>query len=383
MKYNRNASLITSGGMLLIAAAFPALATPASAAKTAVVAKSTAAARAELGREAVNFLSEAASDPDVEVREAVALAWGTLGNRAAIPFLKRAITDPSADVRIAGAASLYKLGEIDGLTTLIDETKTMGGAPPTTPAQELRRMAKDAARARAVLKLAEVAGETARPTIDAARNDPAGEVRDAAAIALARLGAEGASAPFLEALSDPDEYVRSSAARSLGQIGRDGREDLARLAAVDVSSAVRAEACAALGGWNDAATVLVLSSALKDKSGRVRLSAARSLAKRPQPESTAALQALLERAPQAEIALVAQAGLAERGEDVDVSLADLTLGQRDPELKSLAVRVLGAAKRPEALELLAKALRTDPSRRVRAEAAAAIVARLRRVEPAK
>ncbi|MCM2305358.1 MAG: HEAT repeat domain-containing protein, partial [Elusimicrobia bacterium] len=198
--------------MLLLAAGPAFLAISAQAAKPAVV-KSTAAARAELGREAVAMLSSSGADPDPEVRAVVAASWGELNNRAAIPFLKRALTDANPDVRISAAASLYRLGEVDGLTNLIDETKTAGGAPPTTPAQELRRMARDAARARAVLRLGEIAGENARAAIESAHKDPEGEVRDAAAIALARLGSAGASAPFLSAIADPDEAVRASAAR--------------------------------------------------------------------------------------------------------------------------------------------------------------------------
>lgn len=368
--------------MLLLAAA-PAFIPITASAKPAVVVKSTAAVRAELGREAVALLTGAGSDPDPEVRASVAATWGTLGNRAAVPFLKKALSDVNPDVRIAAAASLYKLGEVDGLTNLIDETKTAGGAPPTTPAQELRRMARDAARARAVLKLGEVAGENARAAIASAHKDPEGEVRDAAAIALARLGDAGTTAPFLSAIADPDEATRASAARSLGLIGRDGRDVLVKLAGTDPAVSVRAEACGALGAFNDPDSAVVLAAALKDKSGRVRLAAARSLARRSEPESTAALKALLDKAPQAEMALTAQAGLTQRGEDVDLNLADLTLGQGDPELKTLAVRVLGATKRPEALELLAKALRSDASRRVRVEAAAAIIVRLRRAEAAK
>lgn len=365
--------------MLLLAASPALLAVSASAAKPAVV-KSTAAARAELGREAVALLSESGLDPDSEVRASVAATWGQLGNRATVPYLKRALTDANPDVRIAAAASLYRLGEVDGLTNLIDETKTAGGAPPTTPAQELRRMARDAARARAVLKLVEAAGENARAAINTAHQDPAGEVRDAAAIALARLGVPGASAPFLSAISDADEAVRASAAKSLGLIGREGRDIIGKLAAADSSMSVRAEACAALGAFDDPEATSILAAALKDKSGRVRMASARALARRDSHESTAALKALLEKAPPPELALTAQAGLADRGEEVDTGLADLTLGQADPELKSLAVRVLANARRPEALELLTKAMRQDPSRRIRVEAAAAIIVRLRRVE---
>ena len=368
--------------MLLLAAA-PAFIPITASAKPAVVVKSTAAVRAELGREAVALLSGAGSDPDPEVRASVATTWGLLGNRAAVPFLKKALSDGNPDVRIAAAASLYKLGEVDGLTNLIDETKTSGGAPPTTPAQELRRMARDAARARAVLKLGDIAGENARAAIDSAHKDPEGEVRDAAAIALARLGDAGTSAPFLSAITDPDEAVRASAAHSLGLIGREGRDTLVKLAGSDPAVSVRAEACGALGAFNDPASAAALAAALKDKSGRVRLAAARALARRVEPDSTAALKALLEKSPQAELALTVEAGLAERGEDTDINLADLTLGQGDPELKTLAVRVLAATRKNEALELLAKAMHSDSSRRIRAEAAAAIIVRLRRAEAPK
>jgi|CXWL01.1.fsa_nt_gi HEAT repeat protein len=350
-------------------------------ASAAAVAKSTATNRAELGREALAVLSQSTNDSDPEVRAAVAASWGSLGNRAAAPFLRRAINDANTDVRIAAAASMHKLGDIQGMLKLIDETKVpANAAAPTTPAQELKRMARDAARVRAVLKLAEVAGEGARTALKASYEDSEGEVRDAAAIALARLGEDYVGAPFLAAVRDPDEYVRASAARSLGLIGRDGRETLGRLAATDASVGVRSEACGALASFADPAASTILIAALKDKSARVRIAAVRALAKRNDPPSTAALKSLLEKAPPAELALIATAGLAERGEAVDLGLLDLTLGQGDPELKSLAVRALTAAKRPEAMDLLAKAVRTDASRRIRVEAAAAIIARLRRIE---
>ena len=244
-------------------------------------------------------------------------------------------------------------------------------------------MARDAARARAVLKLGLVAGDNARAALVSAHQDPEGVVRDAAAIALARLGVADAAAPFLSASTDADEAVRASAARSLGLIGREGRDLLGKLASSDTAVSVRAEACAALGSFTDPASAALLAAALKDKSGRVRLSAARALAHRVEPKSTAALKALLDKAPPPELALIALAGLADRGEEVDLGLADLTLGQDDPELKSIAVRVLVNARRPEALELLLKAMRSDASRRVRVEAAAAIIVRLRHSEDSR
>ncbi|UPT76006.1 MAG: hypothetical protein M0D55_10250 [Elusimicrobiota bacterium] len=61
---------------MLFLAATPAFMPISAQAKPAAVVKSTAAARAELGREAVALLSESGADPDSETREAVAKSWG-------------------------------------------------------------------------------------------------------------------------------------------------------------------------------------------------------------------------------------------------------------------------------------------------------------------
>lgn len=363
---------------MLLLSALAAFTTAARAApKGAPLVVSTASPSA-LGREAVEILAGRAADPDPEVRAIVASSWGELGNKAAVSTLKRALTDNNSDVRIAAAGSLLKLGDVQGLVALIDETKPIMSGRAATPAQELRRMARDAARGRAALKLGETGRGSAVEALRSALADPAGEVRDAAAVALARLG-QGESAQFVEAMKDPDEGVRASAAHSLGLIGRDGLEVLKRALASDAAVSARAEAAFALGSFSDPASAELLAKALADKSGRVRLSAARALARRDEPASTAALKKLADQAPPAELALVVAAALAARGEKADLGLAELTLAQKDPELKSLAVAALGASREPSARDLLASAMRADPEPRVRAQAAAALIAQLRRV----
>jgi len=364
---------------MLLLSALAAFSTAARAApKGAPVVVSTATP-AVLGREAVDVLAERASDPDPEVRAVVAAEWGDLGNRAAIPTLKRALADNNADVRIAAAGSLLKLGDVQGLVALIDETKPIMSGRASSPAEELKRMARDSARARAALKLGEVGKDSAVEPLRSALTDPAGEVRDAAAVALARLG-QGDATQFLDAMKDPDEGVRSSAAHALGLIGREGLVSLRNAAVTDASASVRAEAVFALGSFSDPGSLEILTKALGDKNGHVRLEAAKALAKRETPESTAALKKLAAQAPRPELALVVAAALAARGEDADLGLAELTLGQKDPDLKALAVAALGASKKPVARDLLAVAMRSDPDARVRAQAAAALIGQLRRVE---
>lgn len=361
---------------MLLLSAVPAFTPPAAAApRTAGPAVSTGTPAA-LGREAVAVLAGRAADQDPEVRAAVAAAWGGLGNHAAVPILKKALADDNADVRIAAAASLTTLGDVQGLVSLIDETKPLVTGASSSPAEELRRMARDAARARAALKLGETGRGTAVEALRSLLADPSGQVRDAAAVALARLGDRSAG-QFLEALKDPDEGVRAAGARSLGLIGREGLEELKKALVNDHSVSVRAEAAAALGSFFDPASADLLAAALKDKSGRVRLCAARSLARRGEPASTAALKKLADQAPPPELALVAAAALAARGEDADLPLAEMTLSQNDAELKLLAVTALAASRKPEALDALLKAMRSDPEPRVRTAAAAALIGRLK------
>jgi HEAT repeat protein len=362
--------------MLLLSAAGALVPTADAATKTAPPAVSTAAPAA-LGREAITVLAGRSTDPDPEVRAAVATMWGELGNRGALTKLKKSLADDNPDVRIAAASSMLKLGDVQGLLALIDETKPIKIGRSANPAEELRRMARDAARARAALKLGETGKGAAVEALKNALNDPAGEVRDAAAVALARLG-QGDSTQFMDAMKDPDEATRASAARSLGLIGREGLDLLKKALTNDAAVSVRAEAATALGAFNDPASAALLATALADKSGRVRLAAARSLARRDEPASTAALKKLADTAPPAELGLIAAAALAGRGQPADLGLAELTMGQKDPELKMQAIAVLAASDHAETRELLSKAMREDPDPRVRVRAAAATIGRIRR-----
>jgi HEAT repeat protein len=118
---------------------------------------------------------------------------------------------------------------------------------------------------------------------------------------------------------------------------------------------------------------------LKDESPRVRYQAAGGLAAIAADSAAAPVLRRLaadEKAP--DLALKAMSGLAARGENVNIDLAERQLRSADIDGRLLAVEVLSRAASAQALELLAKVTTEDNSPRVRVAAATELVKRLQR-----
>jgi HEAT repeat protein len=334
---------------------------------------------AALGKRAVALISEYSQMDDADARALAASAWGQIGNKAALPVLRKALKDKNVIVRIEAATSLQKLGESQraglALEALILKAPAQGDA---TPEDEMRRVARDKARAKAISRLSEFGGEDAVALFEKTLEDPSQIVREATSIALARMGLEEFAAPFVQALRDEDAGLRAQAARSLGEIGRLEYLPAVKEAATDSSASVREAAMTALAGFEGFGAAPTMAEGLKDEDPRVRAAALASLAKVPDPDTTAALRETLAEAKAPEAALKAQAGLARRGHSVDLGLASRTLEAKDSDLKALALEVMKEAPGDEASLLLKRAMdgQTDP--RLKLGAAAALVRRLQR-----
>ena len=331
----------------------------------------------ESGKEALRLLSKSLSDSDGGIRALAAKAWGEIGNPAAIPVLKRALKDQDDSVRIESAYSLFKLGSFVGVSTLksiINQEPGVGAN--SSPIEELRRIAHDKMRVLAIRKLFSIQGKKSEEVLRGLLDDSSGEVRDAAATGLARLGFSDFDSEFLSALESPDKTVRLAAVKDLGDIGNaDAFEGLKREVS-DTSVAVREEVMRSLAGFPSKTSAPILDQALKDQDPRVRAQALSSLAVLSDSGSISLLQGISDSSSNSDTRLEAEAGLARRGQNVDLSLADKVLNEKNRDLKNLALDVLGAENSPQSNEILARVISNESDIRLRIRAATFLLAHL-------
>lgn len=334
-------------------------------------------APADLGRKALRLLAAALSDGDADTRAAAAAAWGQIGNQAALPLLRKALRDRNARVRVEAGYALHLLGVDDGLPELM-ATVRRGSVPidGLSATEEMRWLARSKSRILAIQRLSEIGGADVVSLFEKTLKDPSGPVRDATAIALARMGLDEFEQQFVEALKDADETVRATAVKALGEIGRAELFEPITQAAGDQSEIVREQAMLALAGYADFDTARLLEKGARDPDARVRARALAVLAQRQDREASPLLRAVLKDATNPEIALKCMAGLARRGDRVELALAEQKLSEKDADMRGLAVDVLRAADAPASTDLLMRVAESDRDGRLRVQAAAALIKRL-------
>lgn len=158
---------------------------------------------------ALAVLAESLGHDDAQVRQAAALACGSMGEAAhpALPALITATQDSHDRVRLNACWALGKIG----------------GAEAVPALAECSRDAALGVRAAAARALAEIGTPPATtvPLLARLLGDESAYVRIATAAALGRLGEASARAvPALETLlDDPDRDVRQAAEEALAKIG--------------------------------------------------------------------------------------------------------------------------------------------------------------------
>ncbi len=334
---------------------------------------------AALGKRAVAVLTRYSFEGDAEARAIVAAAWGQIGNPAALPLLRKALKDRNVAVRIEAATSLHKLGDDPSAKTALEAIILKTSTEPAHSAREqFRDIARDKARARAILRLADFGGEEAAGLFEKTIEDPSPAVRDATNLALAHMGLDEFAAPFLEAAHSTDEGVRAAAARSLGAIGRTEYVGALKELAGDSSADVRLAAIEALSNFDGSLTAASFADALRDADTRVRAKALWALSRIADPDTKDLLQKTLNDTTAADVILECEAGLALRGAKVDLDPADRALALKDADLKELALEVLKAASGDAATAMLQREMESDRDTRLRLWAATALVKRLQR-----
>jgi len=177
----------------------------------------------ELGRNALTVIVSEVSNRDSDVRALSCEILGEIGNRSAVKLLKERLSDPSKYVQISAAGALYKLGNKDGLSTLLGIIKNVPGRKPilNDPLLQMKVISHNKIREKAIEVFAQLVRKKSMKLLYALKRDEYGIVRDAASRQLAKLGDEEEIKKFIYALGDEDEGIRYEAARSLARICSD------------------------------------------------------------------------------------------------------------------------------------------------------------------
>ena len=269
----------------------------------------------------------------VRVRVTAAEALARLApdqRERAAEALRPRLADPSPDVRYAVALAIGRLGDRDALAPLCD----MLDDPEPMPRQA------------AAVALGEIGDPRAfSPLCDALR---AGEtdLRFQAVTAISLVNPAAAAAPLREAMADEDPDVRGSAAAALGDLHHDeARDGLAELASADADRQVRLEAALSLARLGDRRGTRALVAMLEDRQYGVL--AAEHLFRCPDPGARQVLERALERWLGPPLLKVWAAGALVRlgQQDAREHLVQL-LASRTPTVRGLTIQVLGEIDQP-------------------------------------
>lgn len=295
--------------------------------------------------------------PHPAVRQAVVGALSSLAHPAMPLRIHELLTDPSPHVRESAA----KIAGYFGYAHCMDEMLRLGNDPD----ERVRRVA--------VEQLAQFADPRATAMIIAALTDASAAIRAAAVRALARTSDVDALPPLLAACGDPDPWVRYYAVRSLSRHGAGAAERrLSALAMDDDALPVRLAAIEALGEIGGTAAAAALTSLTADRDSSV---AAAALAALGTAEGEDVLPTLLAAFQTSERdrhqAALAALGVRRAGAAV-TAVGRIARGETDPEIRALAVHVLGEIGTDAAVTTLIE-LTADPRR---SAAAVAVLARV-------
>jgi len=272
---------------------------------------------------------EAAVGPLIAVlerqRPSPSRAWaanvlGELGALPALPALLRGLDDPDDEVRAKSATALGRLGDRSAVGPLLDHLLA----------------------------------------------DPASFVRARIANALGRFGDADVTDRLVHALGDPAWWVRVRSVEALEQIGPAAQEPL--LSALDSTDReIQGRAAMTLERLGTAAT---LAAAVRNDQDAPR--AADTLAKFPSAGAREMMAGLL-MAPMEPARAAAVRALRQNGRrDLAPEIAQMALGDPDPDLRTEALEVLSRFRAREAIEAALEAERGDPVPSVRAMAIRAL-----------
>jgi cyclophilin family peptidyl-prolyl cis-trans isomerase/HEAT repeat protein len=256
----------------------------------------------------VEALLATASDPDPEVRRAVAYAFSRYGDPRATTGVAKLVTDPDEWARLFAVRAIGRAGESSGVDTVmaaLDDdslrvrTEAVGAVAALGGFDRLpASLADDASfhvRTAYVQALGQSESRESLATLERLeREDASPTVRAAAVGAIAARRGDDGAARLKQLLSDDDWRVRAAAARAAGQLTERALE-VVRPAAADPDVRVRSAALGALDGRDDGNDLI--DAALGDDDLAIRGIAVDLLASRERPDRLERLTSAYDASP--------------------------------------------------------------------------------------
>lgn len=281
---------------------------------------------------AVAALEARLASEDVDVRRKAASDLGRLPPAVQRRLLPRLFSDPDPDVRLAVADAALAIRLPDA-----------GARVSKWLSDPDARVRESAAEVLAVLRdPGSVAG------LGRALEDAEASVRASAALALGNSRSSEASSFLLGHLDDADPEVRHAVIAALEDLG-DPRAIVPLIGRIQEQRAsLRRQAALALGALGDARAVAALIVALADADAGVRMAAASALGKLKASDAVWSLGTLLEREPDPEVQAAALDALGAIGTPIAIEaiLRALSLTRPSRDVIERALVRAGAAAFP-------------------------------------
>jgi len=182
-----------------------------------------------LPKKALEIIVANLRNDDSDVKAYAIETLGQTGNLKLIPVIKKYLSDANRYVQISSAKALWELSDGSGIKKLYEILNEIPAQGPivNAPLVELKIIAQNKIREKALETLASLQGVKARDTLIELKNDNYGSIRDAAARELARLGFKEELEEFFYALDSKDEEVRYQTAQILSRVCPDDLDKIA------------------------------------------------------------------------------------------------------------------------------------------------------------
>ncbi len=231
-------------------------------------------------------------------------------------------------------------------------------------------------RRRAAQLLGDRGAREALPSLLKALKDPEEVVQIGVAEALAQIGDKSVLEELVANMTDSNPRVRKYSAYVLGRVGtKDNQAVVAALekAANDEDKNVRIDVVYALYELGPPSSKNIFIEGLNDEESRIRSYSATALGSFKDAEAAHALVRALEHETDEDVRRVIASSLGKLGSEYAVEALVTALPLETETVRADIAAKLGEVKTPRAIQVLTELLLTDPSPKVRAKAATALL----------